>query len=370
MEKRLYQICNRCVLDTSDPYIEFDKQGNCNHCNEYINNISKLSYRGQESDQLLTEMVAELKAAGKNNKYDCLIGISGGIDSCYVAYFCKKLGLRPLAVHMDNGWNSEEAVHNIYSVCEKLEIDYESYVLDWQEFKDIQLSFLKASIVEIEIPTDIAIQGALHQVAAKFGIKHIISGGNYATEGLLPESWFYNPKDSKLLKAIHKQFGTRKMRTFPYFDFKQEMYYKLIKGIKIKYILNYIPFSKKEAMEILEKELDWKYYGGKHYESKFTGFVQSYIQPVKFGIDYRRATLATQICAGTNTREVALKQLEKPPYNDESVKKETEYLCKKFDISTDEFNEILSRPVKTYRDYPNNEKLLTFIYNTYRKVFN
>ena len=366
--KRPYQICNRCVLDTSDPFIEFDKNGNCNHCNDYISRISTLAYSGDKSDQKLKAMVDELKQAGKNKKYDCIIGISGGIDSCYVAYLCKNLGLRPLAVHMDNGWNSEEAVHNIYSVCEKLGIDYQSYVLDWQEFKDIQLAFLKASIVEIEIPTDIAIQGALHQVAAKFGIKYIISGGNYATEGLLPNSWFYNPKDSKLLKAIHKQFGTREMRTFPYFDFLHEMYYKFVKGIKIKYILNDVPFSKKDAMEILEKDLDWKYYGGKHYESKFTGFVQSYIQPVKFGIDYRRATLATQICAGTTSREDALKELEKPSYNDQSVKNETEYLCKKFDISVEEFNEILKRPVKTYRDYPNNEKVLNFIYNTYKKI--
>ena len=365
MSKRIYKICTRCVLDTSDQHITFDEKGHCNHCNDYYKRLKQLSYTGKISDNILTEMIAEIKKAGKRQKYDCVVGISGGVDSCYVVYKMKELGLNPLAVHMDNGWNSEIAVQNIYSVCNKMGVDYESFVLDWEEFKDLQLSFLKSSIVELEIPTDIAIQGALHQTAAKYGIKYIISGGNYATEGLLPDSWFYNPKDSKLVKGIQNTFGSAKLKTFPFFDYKREIYYKYVKGIKIKYVLNHMPFSKTAAMELLKEKLGWKYYGGKHYESKYTGFVQSYIQPVKFGIDYRRATLATEICSGATTREKALIELKKPSFDSESVGLEMEYICKKFEISVEDFQNILKEPVKTYRDYPNDEKLTQKIYKTY-----
>lgn len=369
MAEKTYQICTRCVMDTSDPFITFDNEGHCNHCIEFLTKTAKRYYLGKESDQQLKKWVATIKKAGKNQQYDCLIGVSGGVDSSYVAYQCKKLGLTPLAVHLDNGWNSEEAVQNIKNVCGKLGIDYESYVLNWEEFKDLQLSFLKASIVEMEIPTDIAIPGALHRIAAKNNIKYIISGGNFATEGILPNSWFYDPKDSKLLRGIHKKFGTKKLKSFPTFDFKKEIYFKFVKGIRMMYLLNYLPYNKDEAMAFLKSELGWKYYGGKHYESKFTGFVQSYIQPVKFGIDYRRATLATQICAGTATRQQALEELEKPSYNSETIEAEKAYIAKKFEITSTEFEEIMQQPVLTYRDYPNDEKRLTKLYNLYLKYF-
>ncbi len=369
MEKRDYQQCKRCVIDTSDPYIEFNEKGYCNHCTEFIEKTSQLVYQGAESDKELELIVNEIKQSRSNGDYDCVVGVSGGIDSCYVAYKAKQLGLRPLAVHMDNGWNSEEAVNNIKKVCSKLEIDYESYVLDWEEFKDLQRSFLKSSIVELEIPTDTAIPAALHEVAAKHNIKYILSGGNYATEGILPDSWFYNPKDKRLLTSIHNKFGTKKLKTFPTFDFKKELYFKVVKGIKIVYILNYVPFSKADAMELLKKELDWKYYGGKHYESKFTGFVQSYIQPVKFNVDYRRATFSTQICTGEITRDEALEELKKKSYNAETVDKEKSYVAKKLGFTLDEFETILAQPVKTYQDYANNEKWLNFIYGLYRKLF-
>ncbi len=369
MSDRKYQICQRCVMDTSDPFITFDEQGNCNHCTEFFTKTAKRSYLGEESDKQLAHWVAKIKEAGKNNEYDCLIGISGGVDSSYVAYQCKKLGLRPLAVHLDNGWNSEEAVQNIKNVCGKLGIDFQSYVLNWAEFKDLQLSFFKSSIVELEIPTDIAIPGALHRIAAKNKIKTIISGGNFATEGILPNSWFYDPKDSKLLNGIQRQFGKKKLKDFPTFDFKKEIYFKFLKGIRIMYMLNYLPFNKDEAKALMIEELGWKDYGGKHYESKYTGFVQSYIQPVKFGIDYRRATYATQICAGTATREEAIEELKKLPYNPETIEAEKAYIAKKFEISIEEFEKIMAQPVKTYRDYPNDEKRLTKLYNLYRKYF-
>lgn len=363
-----YIQCNRCVMDTSDKFITFDEKGFCNHCNEYFVRTSNYLYKGKETDEKLESIINTIKKKGKNRKYDCIIGISGGVDSCYAVYLAKNLGLKVLAVHMDNGWNSDTSVKNIKNVVSKLGYDYESYVLDWEEFKDLQLSFLKASVPEIETPTDIAILGALHKVAAKYNAKYIISGGNYATEGILPKSWHYDAKDVKFLKAVQKKFGTRKLKSFPSFSFLKEIYYKYFKGIKIIYLLNYFPYSKKDAMKVLENELGWKYYGGKHYESKFTGFVQSYILPEKFNIDYRRATFSTQICAGEITREEALEELKNPPYNNESVRIETDYLSKKLGISVEEFNQIMQQPPKSYKDYPNNQKLLEFIYNTYRKL--
>lgn len=369
MELRKYQQCTRCVMDTSDPYIVFDEKGYCNHCSEFIERTSKLTYQGESSEHELNQYLEKIKNVGKNNKYDCIIGISGGVDSCYVAYIAKKRGLRPLAVHMDNGWNSEEAVNNIKKVCNKLDIDYQSYVLDWEEFKDIQLAFFKSSIVEIEIPTDIAIPAALHKVAVENNIKYIISGGNFATEGILPDSWFYDPKDLKLFKAIYNKYGTGKMKSYPLFDFKMEAYYKFIKGIKLFYLLNYVPFSKEEAIKTLKRELDWKDYGGKHYESKFTGFVQSYIHPVKFKIDYRRATFSTQICTGEITRTEALEKLKKLSYNPDTILPEKEYVSKKLGITLSEFEKIMIEPVKTYKDYPNSEKHLNFIYSIYRRFF-
>jgi N-acetyl sugar amidotransferase len=364
-----YQICNRCVMDTSDPDIIFDKIGNCNHCNDFFNTLSKVAYQGEVSDRNLLRIVKKIKQDGRNNKYDCLIGVSGGTDSSYVAYIVKKLGLRPLAVHMDNGWDSEESIENIKNICSKLKIDYQSYVLNWKEFKDIQLSILKSSIPEVEIPTDVAIAAVLHRKASANNIRYIISGGNIATEGILPSSWFYNPKDSKLLRSIQKEFGTRKMKSFPDFDYKKEIYYKFVKGIKTVYILNYMNYSKESAINELKSNMDWRTYGGKHHESKYTSFVQSYIQPLKFNLDYRRATFSTQICSGQITRDRALEELKKKPYNEDKVAKDKEYICKKLEITLQEFENIMKLPLKTFRDYPNDQKKLDFIYDVYKRYF-
>ena len=329
----------------------------------------KHKYQGQQSDDNLDDLIQIIKKDGKGKEYDCIIGLSGGVDSCYAAYIAKNKGLRVLAVHMDNGWNSEEAVLNIKNVAKILDIDYESYVLDWEEFKGLQLAFLKASVPEGETPTDLSILVAMHYYANKYKIKHIISGGNFATEGILPKNWHYNSKDLTYLNYIQKNFGTGRLKKFSTFGFLNEMYFKLIKGVKINYLLNYIHFDKDNAMEFLKKELDWKYYGGKHYESKYTGFIQSYYLYEKFGIDYRRATLATQICTGEVTREDALHALSIPPYNLEQVSVQKKYISKKLGISLSEFEEIIKLPPKWYSDYPNDENKLKFIYDVYRKLF-
>ena len=369
VSNRSYQQCLRCVMDTSDPEITFDTKGYCSHCTNYFENTANDSYLGVESDKILKKIIEKIKRNGRNKEYDCLLGISGGIDSAYVAYLLKKWGLRVLLVHLDNGWNSEMAVNNIKTVAEKSGFDYESYVLNWEEFRDLQLAFLKASVIEAETPTDIAIPGALHQMAARYGIKYIISGGNNATEGILPRSWHYDAKDTRYLKAIQQKFGSRKLTTFPTFGYWKEIYYKFVKGIRIVYVLNLTPYSKDNAMEILEKEFNWKRYGGKHHESKFTAFVQSYLLPLKFDLDYRKATLSTQICAGEVTREQALEELSHISFNPEQIKYDIEYICKKLNIPEEYFGSILNTPPKTYRDYPNNEKRLKFIYAIYKKFF-
>jgi N-acetyl sugar amidotransferase len=369
MAERAYQQCSRCVMDTSDYEIKFDAMGYCNHCSNYYDNTVKLAYSGADSDSKLARIVDKIKRKGKKSSYDCLLGISGGIDSCYTAYILKTLGLRVLLVHLDNGWNSELAVSNIKLVAEKLGFDYESYVLDWDTFSDLQLSFLKASVVEAETPTDIAIAGAVHRTAVKYNIKYIISGGNTATEGILPALWHYDSKDVTYLKAIHKKFGSKKLNNFPSFGYSREIYCKFVKGIRMVYILSYLPFNKDSAKQLLETEFGWKYYEGKHHESKFTAFIHSYFLPTKFNLDYRRATLSTQICAGTITREQALEQLKLPPYQPQKAAIETEYICKKLGISIDEFMEILHAPPKSYKDYPNDERKLKFIYRIYKQYF-
>lgn len=370
MEKRSYQVCSRCVMDTTDLEINFDKNGYCNHCTEFLNIRDKYKYQGEESDKRLEQIIEEIKRAGKGNDYDCITGLSGGIDSSYLTYIAKEKGLRILAVHMDNGWSSEQAVMNIKNITKKLAIDYESYVLDWEEFKDLQLAFLKASVPEAETPTDMAILAALHYFAAKYNVKYILSGGNFATEGILPKSWHYNAKDIKYFNYIRKTFGEKRLNKFPTFEYKKEMHYKLIKGIKMIYVLNYVPFAKNDAIKLLKEKFDWRYYGGKHYESKYTKFIQSYYLYQKFGIDYRRATLSSQICVGEIDRDDAVEQLKSKPFNPSKIEEEKQYISKKLGVSNDEFERILNMPAKWYWDYPNDDKKLSFIYDTYRKLFN
>jgi len=356
-------------MDTTDPDIRFNDKGICNHCTDFLLIRSHHNYKGAETDQEFAELIQQIKRTGQGKKYDCVVGLSGGIDSSYAAFIAKREGLRVLGVHLDNGWNSEEAVLNIKNIARILGVDYESYVLNWEEFKEIQLAFLKASVPEADTPTDIAILSALHKVAAKYGVKHIISGGNFATEGILPKSWHYNAKDLTYFKYIHNKFGKGKIQSFPTFGFRSEMYYKFIKGIKMTYLLNFIPYNKDEAIELLINELDWKNYGGKHYESKYTGFIQSFYLVKKFNLDYRRATLSSQICVDSVTRDEALEILKTPSYNENTVEKEMEYISKKLGVSLAEFKSIVNLQRHWYKEYPNDEKWLGYVYDTYRKIF-
>lgn len=363
-----YQICNQCVMDTSDPDIFFDNEGNCNHCNDFISNRAKHKFNPSQSPKKLKELIAKIKKAGKGKKYDCVLGLSGGIDSCYAAYVLKQNGLRVLAVHLDNGWNSEEAVRNIRNIATILEIDYESFVLDWNEFKEIQLAFLKASVPEAETPTDMAIPAAWHAIASKHKVKYIISGGNFATEGILPKKWHYNAKDSIYFKSIINKFSKIKIKTFPIFGLLEESYFKIFKRIKIIYILNYVDYDKKNAMDFLKTNYKWQFYGGKHYESVYTGFIQSYYLYKKFNIDYRRATFSAQICSGTIDRKTAIEELEKKPFSNSKIEKEKKYIAKKLEISTEDFDKIINSEPNWYDNFKNSENLINFSYNLFRKI--
>jgi N-acetyl sugar amidotransferase len=356
-------------MDTSDPWISFASNGHCNHCTKYLEHLDRYRDLQQGSEVELARMVERLQSAGRGRPYDCVIGVSGGVDSCYLLSLAKSWGLRPLAVHMDNGWNTDEAVRNILVLCEHLDIDYQSYVLDWEEFKNIQLAFLKASIIELEIPTDIAILGSLHRVAAKFNVKYILSGSNFATEGILPRAWFYYPKDAKLLRSICQQFYGKPIKSFPFFDYPQEIYYKLIKGIRMQYPLNFVKYDKEDAKNTLISKYAWKNYGAKHHESRYTKLVHGYIHPEKFKIDYRRAFLSAEIGLGRATRDEALEQLAKPAYDANEFKRDLTYAAKKFGLTPEELKVILDYPVKTYADYPNNEKFLKLLYKVYRILF-
>jgi len=358
-------------MDTSDVEITFDENGHCGHCSEFLSTRTLYQYHGEDSDIALLGVIEDIKRARRNGHFDCIIGVSGGIDSSYLAYIAKQKGLRPLAVHLDNGWDSEEAVLNIRNVTNKLGIDYESYVLNWEEFRELQLAFLKASVPEAETPTDVAIIAALHHFAAKEGVKYIISGGNLATEGILPKSWHYDARDLKYFKHIQRSFGNGiGFKKFPTFGYKKEIFFKFFKGIRTIYPLNYVPYRKEDAIKVLEEEFDYKYYGRKHYESRYTRFIQSYYLYEKFGIDYRRATLSTQICNGQIERCEALEKLKKKPYDAAEIEEEKDYISKKLNISRGEFEEILALPPNWYWDYPNDDTKLGYLYGAYRKLFN
>lgn len=345
-----YQICNRCVMDTTDPEIQFDEKGICNHCIQYDESVKNLVFDGDEGKEKLEHAINKIKETGKGKEYDCIIGVSGGVDSSYVAYKVKELGLVPLAVHLDNGWDSELAVKNIELFLKKLDIDLYTHVIDWEEFKDLQLSFLYASTPDSEIPSDHAINAILHDIAHEKKIKYIIYGCNIRTESHLPKAWSQGHMDWKYIESVHQKFGHLPLTSFPHMDyFTLYRYQRTHKTINI---LNYLEYSKKEAMKILENELGWKYYGGKHFESIYTRFYQGYILPRKFSYDKRRMHLSSLICSGEITRSDAIEELKNEPYPLELQQQDKEYVIKKLGITDIEFERIMNLPKRKFEDFP------------------
>jgi N-acetyl sugar amidotransferase len=346
------QQCAQCLLDTGDdPFITFNSQGVCNYCLQYARDEANFVRKGKEGEKMLESVVNEIKVAGKNRKYDCVIGISGGVDSTYLAYQAKKLGLRPLAVHFDNGWNSELAVKNIENIVSRLNLDLYTLVVDWDEFRDLQLAFFKASVIDIELVTDHVMLATLYKLAIKNNVKYILSGHNIVTESVLPQHWYHNKRDHIHLRAINKLFGTQPLKTIPYIHswLKFLVEWKRIKTVSF---LNYMPYNKKEVKEFIMRELGWRDYGGKHYESVFTRFYQGYILVKKFGVDKRKAHLSNLICSGQITRDEALAELEKPPYDPELQQQDYDFVIKKLKVSAEEFEAIMQLPAKKHTDYP------------------
>jgi N-acetyl sugar amidotransferase len=350
-------------MDTTDEDIQFNADGVCNHCVDFETLQKPQILKGNDGKIALDAFVAQMKAAGKGKAYDCLIGISGGVDSSYVAHRVIELGLRPLAVHVDTGWNSELAVSNIEKIVNALKIDLFTTVIDWDEMRDLQLAFIKSGVANCDVPQDHAFVAVLFKLAEKKGIRWIISGHNLQTESILPESWGYTSIDSKHLRSIHSQFGNRPLKSFPTYSlFDYTFWWPYVRRIKILKMLNFEDYRKDEAKQLLIDKFGWRDYGGKHYESRFTKFFQSYYLPTKFGYDKRRAHLASLVVSGEMTRVVALEELAKPPFEPDEARQDRLFVAKKLGVSETEFHAILAGPCKTYLDYPSNaeriEKLL------------
>lgn len=338
-------------MDTSDPDITFNHEGVCSHCMRYSIVSKSRLIPPQIREKELLKLVREIKTAGHGKPYDCIIGISGGVDSTYVAWLVKKYGLRPLAVHLDNGWNSELAVANIQKTLDKLGIDLHTHVIDWEQFRDLQVSFLKASTPDGEVPTDHAIFALLYETASQYGLKHVITGTNVVTEAVLPEKWGYGYFDWRYVKDVHKRFGTSKLSTYPHFSLFKLAYYMFFKKIRMVSILNYIDYDKSEAMQLLQNELNWVYYGGKHYESIYTRFYQAFLLPRKFNIDKRKAHYSNLICSGQLSREEAIKMIKEPVYPENLLQEDKDYVIKKLQLSEQEFEMIMSLPTLTFESY-------------------
>ncbi len=340
-------ICSRCILDTTVPELFFDNQGVCQYCHIH-DELEKQYPSGEQGKKNLDSLLAKIKKSGKNKKHDCILGVSGGTDSTYTLYQAVKCGLRPLAVHFDNGWDSHQAVKNIKNTCRILNVDLYTYVVDWEEFKDLQISFLKASTPDAEIPTDVGIHAVLIKTAAREGVKYILNGHSFRAEGVSPLGWTY--MDGKYINAVQKIFGHQRLKTFPNFTVYDVIYYNFIRGIRVVPFLNYFHYVKEEVKPILEKEVDWKYYGGHHHESIYTKFFQSYLLPQKFKIDKRKTELSALVRIGAITREAALAEIakEKYPYEPEVV----DYTINKLGLKKSEFEIIFNLPIKRFMDYP------------------
>jgi N-acetyl sugar amidotransferase len=356
--------CTRCVMTNKvDLDIIFDSQGLCNHCIRYDNLIQTRVVSQANRAHMMGALIKKIKKSGQGKSYDCLVGVSGGVDSTYVAYLAKNLGLRPLAVHFDNGWNSELAVENIRKTLTALDIDLITYVVDWQEFRDLQLSFLKASVPDGEIPTDHAIDALVWREAARYNIKYILSGMNFATESISIPSWAYGHSDWKYIRGIHNKFGTRPLNTYPHFNFIYLFYVNFIKRVRIVSILNYMDYRKESAKELLKKELGWIDYGGKHFESIYTRFFQGVLLLDKFGIDKRYGHLSDLINAHQLSKEEAKVMLSMPTYDQHLQREDRTYVIKKLGLNEIQFEEIMKLPGHTFRDFPNSYSFVQFLRN-------
>ncbi len=342
------RTCSKCILDTTIKDIVFDENGICNYCK--IHDAMEKKYPlGSAGQQKLEQIVKRIKRDGAGREHDCIVGLSGGRDSTYTLYMAKKLGLKPLAVHFDNGWNSDIAVSNIKKATSKMNVDLHTVVADWEEFRDLQISFLKASVPDAEVPTDWVIYSTLFKVAAEEGIKYVLQGHSFRTEGTSPISWTY--MDGRYVRSVHRIFGQKKqIKSFPIMMMTELLYYLFVKRISEVRLLEYVMYNKKDVDELLKNELGWQFYGGHHHESVYTEFFQSYLLTKKFGIDKRKTELSALVRSGQLNREQALSEISSQPYpyNPDVVS----YCIKKLGLSQAEFEAIFSQKPKSFGDYP------------------
>ena len=357
---RDYQICTRCVMDTSDAYIEFDENGNCDHCNDFDINIKPNWVTDETSEEKIIRVIEKIKFEGKNKEFDSILGLSGGVDSSYMLHLAvKKFGLRPLVFHVDGGWNTELAVHNINVMIDKLGLDLYTEVINWEEMKDFQLAFFKSGVPHLDTPQDHAFIATLYNFAQKHGIKYILNGGNYSTECVqYPMYWIYYGTDMLQINDILNKFGTVKMETFPFSSiFKHKIYLRYFKGVEVIKPLNYLPYFKNDAIQLLENEYGWRRYPQKHYESIFTRFFEGYWLPKRFGFDTRRAQFSSLILTGQMERLEALEKLKIQAFNPDTINEEFSYIATKLGITSSELQKYFDMPKKFYWDYQNQQNI-------------
>ena len=358
--QRRYQVCTKSVMDTSDSRISFDSNGVCDHVTDYYSNVKPYWHVNDLSQEYLLRSFDKVKQSGKNKDFDCILGLSGGVDSSYMLHLAvKEYGLRPLVFHVDGGWNSELAVHNIHVMVDALGLDLFTEVINWNEMRDFQLAFFKSGVPHLDIPQDHAFIATLYNFANKHGIKYILNGGNISTECVRnPMEYFYYGTDMIHIKDILKKFGTVSMDSFPFSPIlRHKVYLRYFKGVKVLRPLNYVQYVKSDAIRLLKDLYNWKPYPQKHFESRFTKFFESYWLPERFGFDPRRVQFSSLILTGQMTRDEALIELQKPSFDESTIDEDSNYIAAKLEISRDELDYYFKLPKKFYWDYKNQQRL-------------
>ena len=364
-----YQICTHCVMDTTDSRINFDEDGVCDHCRNYYRRILPYWHTDERGARELLKAVERIKRQGRGKDFDCIIGMSGGIDSSYLTYLAKeKFGLRPLVFHVDAGWNSQIAVNNIERLIDKLGLDLYTEVIDWEEMRDLQLAFFKSAVPHIDTPQDHAFFATMYNFAEKHDVKYILTGANLSTECIRnPIEWMYYQSDSIQLRDIHRRFGTRPLVSFPITSIlRHKIYLRYVRRIRVVTPLNFVPYLKADAMQLLRDRFGWQPYPQKHFESRFTRFYESYWLPKKFGYDTRKVQFSSLILTRQMTRDEALAKLSQPAYDESTIAHDIEYVATKLGVTTNELQSYMQLPNKSYKDYQSQRSMYRFGAQTLR----